>query len=146
MDTIKNFFKPSGVALIGASSDPGKLSHGILKNLLSYGFQGGVYPVNPKSDSILDLPCYPSIANVPDPVDLAVIILPAPYIAQVIDDCGKRGIRSVIVISGGFKEVGSEGLQRELELLSIAEKWGIRIIGPNCVGTVDLHSDLTPRS
>ena len=142
MDTIKNFFKPSGVALIGASSDPGKLSHGILKNLLSYGFQGGVYPVNPKNDSILDLPCYPSIANVPDPVDLAVIILPAPYIAQVIDDCGKRGIRSVIVISGGFKEVGSEGLQRELELLSIAEKWGIRIIGPNCVGTVDLHSGL----
>jgi len=142
MDTIKNFFKPSGVALIGASSDPGKLSHGILKNLLSYGFQGGVYPVNPKSDSILDLPCYPSIANVPDPVDLAVIILPAPYIAQVIDDCGKRGIRSVIVISGGFKEVGSEGLQREQELLLIAEKWGIRIIGPNCVGTVDLHSGL----
>jgi acetyltransferase len=142
MDTIKNFFKPSVVALIGASSDPGKLSHGILKNLLSYGFQGGVYPVNPKSDSILDLPCYPSIANVPDPVDLAVIILPAPYIAQVIDDCGKRGIRSVIVISGGFKEVGSEGLQREQELLLIAEKWGIRIIGPNCVGTVDLHSGL----
>lgn len=142
MDTIKNFFNPRGVALIGASSDPGKLSHGILKNLLAYGFEGGVYPVNPKSDSILDLPCYPAITEVPDPVDLAVIILPAPYIAQVIDDCGKRGIRSVIVISGGFKEVGSEGLQREVELLSIAEKWGIRIIGPNCVGTVDLHSGL----
>jgi acetate---CoA ligase (ADP-forming) len=142
MDTIKNFFKPRGVALIGASSDPSKLSHGILKNLLSYGFEGGVYPVNPKSDRILDLPCYPSITEVPDPVDLAVIILPAPYIAQVVDDCGKRGIRSVIVISGGFKEVGPEGLQREMELLSIAEKWGIRIIGPNCVGTVDLHSGL----
>jgi acetate---CoA ligase (ADP-forming) len=142
MDMIKNFFKPRGVALIGASSDSGKLSHGILKNLLSYGFEGGVYPVNPKSDYILDLPCYPSITEVPDPVDLAVIILPAPYIAQVVDDCGKRGIRSVIVISGGFKEIGHEGLQRELELLSIAEKWGIRIIGPNCVGTVDLHSGL----
>lgn len=142
MDTIKNFFRPRGVALIGASSDPGKLSHGILKNLLSYGYEGKVYPVNPKNESILDLPCYPAITEVPDPVDLAVIILAAPYIAQVVDDCGRRGIRSVIVISGGFKEVGAEGLQREQELLYIAEKWGIRIIGPNCVGTVDLHSGL----
>lgn len=142
MTEIANFFKADGVAIIGASSNPNKLSHGILKNMLSYGYQGKIYPVNPKNESILDLPCYPAIGDVPDPVDLAVIILPSQYILSVLEDCGKRGIKSVIIISGGFKEVGHEGLAREQEALKIADKYGIRLLGPNCVGTMDLYTGL----
>ena len=142
MTRIANFFKPQGVAIIGASSNPQKLSHGILKNMLSYGYQGKIYPVNPKSETILDLPCYASISDVPDPVDLAVIILPSKFMPAVIEDCGKRRIKSAIIISGGFKEVGEEGKQLEARVLDIAQQYEMRLIGPNCVGTIDLHSGL----
>ncbi len=142
MSKIANFFKPRGVAIIGASADPQKLSNGILVNMLSYGYTGKIYPVNPKNDTILDLPCYPSITEVPDPVDMAVVILPSQYILPVIDDCGKRGIQSVVIISGGFKETGAQGLALENEVLKVAKKYEMRIVGPNCVGTVDLYSGL----
>jgi len=142
MTQIANFFKPKGVAIIGASSNPEKLSHGILVNMLSYGYEGKIYPVNPKSKVILDLPCYSTISEVPDPVEMAVIILPSKYITPVVEDCGKRGVKSVIIISGGFKETGEDGLQHENEVLRIAEQYDMRIIGPNCVGTVDLYSGL----
>lgn len=142
MIEIANFFKPAGTAIIGASANPDKLSYGILKNMLSYGYQGKIYPVNPKNEMILDLPCYPTINEVPDPVDLAVIILPSQYIASVVEDCGKRGIKSAIIISGGFKETGADGLKLENEVLAIAAQYGMRLVGPNCVGTVDLYSGL----
>ncbi len=103
---LRPFFAPQGVALIGASDNPSKLSHGILKNMVSYGYQGAVYPVNPKSTRILGLACYPDIRQVPDPVDLAVIIIPAPLVPEALEACGERGIRAAIIISGGFKEVG----------------------------------------
>jgi acetyltransferase len=136
------FFSPRGVAIIGASSNPNKLSYGIFKNLTSYGFQGQVYPVNPNAGQILGLTCYPDIASVPDPVDLAVIALPAPLVKEVIKDIGQRGIKAAIIISGGFKEVGGEGVSLENEILEIAQHFGMRLIGPNCVGTVDLFTGL----
>ncbi len=136
------FFSPKGVAIIGASTNPRKLSHGILKNLSLYGFEGGIYPVNPGADQILGLKSFPGVSLVPDPVDLAVIVLPAPMTPKVLRDCGERGIKAVIIISGGFREIGENGLQLEQECSQIAAEYGMRLIGPNCVGTMDLHTGL----
>lgn len=139
---LRPFFAPAGVALIGASDNPSKLSHGILKNMISYGYQGAVYPVNPKAKSILGLTCYPDIRQVPDPVDLAVIIIPAPAVPEALEACGERGIHAAIIISGGFKEVGPEGAALEKICLEIARKHHMRLIGPNCVGTLNLYTGL----
>ena len=98
--SLNPFFKPAGVAVIGASANPNKLSHGILRNLMQYGYHGPVYPVNPGSSEILGFPCYADILQVPDPVELAVIVVPAPATPQILKDCGKRGIKACIVISG----------------------------------------------
>jgi acetate---CoA ligase (ADP-forming) len=136
------FFSPKGVAIVGASTDPTKLSHGILKNMTLYGYQGGIYPVNPKADQILGLTAYPDIAAVPDPLDLAVVVLPAPMTPAVLRACGERGIKAVIIISGGFKEVGGSGIALENECRQIAESYQMRLIGPNCVGTMDLYTGL----
>lgn len=136
------FFAPRGVAIIGASATPNKLSYGILRNMTLYGFQGQIAPVNPKADQILGLKCYPDITSVPDPLDLAVIVLPAPAIPATLEACGQRGIRAVIIISGGFKEVGDEGAALEKQILEIAARYQMRLIGPNCVGTLDLYSGL----
>lgn len=136
------FFSPQGVAIIGASSNPNKLSYGIFKNLTAGSFTGKVYPVNPQAQHILGLTCYPVIAEVPDPVDLAVIALPAPQVKDILREVGKRGIKAVIIISGGFKEVGEEGAVLEGEILKIAHQYGMRLIGPNCVGTVSLYNGL----
>ena len=139
---LRPFFAPQGVAIIGASATPNKLSYGILRNMTLYGYTGQIAPVNPKADEILGLKCYPDIAAVPDPVELAVIILPAPLIPATLEACGRRGIRSVIIISGGFKEVGEEGAALEKQILEIAAHYHMRLIGPNCVGTLDLYSGL----
>jgi acetyltransferase len=136
------FFSPEGVAIIGASTNPRKLSHGILKNMTLYGYEGGIYPVNPKADEILGFKAYGDIGAVPDPVDLAVVVLPAGATPQVLEACGKRGIGAVIIISGGFREVGSQGKALEAECKDIAQRYGMRLIGPNCVGTLDLHTGL----
>jgi len=136
------FFSPDGVAIIGASSNPRKLSHGILKNMTLYGYHGGIYPVNPKADEILGLRSYPDVSEVPDPVDLAVVVLPAPMTPTVLQSCGERGIKAVIIISGGFREVGGDGVKLEEQCWDIAEQYNIRLIGPNCVGTLDLHTGL----
>ena len=107
-----------------------------------YGFEGGIYPVNPKADEILGLKVYPDAALVPDPVDLAVVVLPAPMTPDVLKACGERGIKAVIIISGGFKEIGGSGQALEDDCMAIADSYGMRLIGPNCVGTLDLYSGL----
>ncbi|MBE2235745.1 MAG: CoA-binding protein, partial [Anaerolinea sp.] len=140
--TLTPFFNPSGVAVIGASADPRKLSHGVLRNCLSYGYTGAVYPVNPRANEILGLPCYPDIDTVPDPVELAVLMVPAAACPDVLAACGRRGLKGAIVISGGFREVGAEGAALEQELLRIARQHNMRLIGPNCVGTLDAHTGL----
>ena len=140
--SLKTFFEPTGVAIIGASDNPDKLSHGILRNMLEYGYQGGIYPVNPKSKEILGKTCYANISAVPDPLDLAVIILPAPAIPGVLEACGKRGVKTVTVISGGFKEIGEEGKALESQILDIVHQYGMRMIGPNCVGNFNLTNGM----
>ena len=140
--SLKPFFEPAGVAIIGASSNPRKLSYGILRNLAGSAYTGGVYPVNPGAAEILGRPGYADIAAVPDPVDLAVIVLPAPVIADTLEACGKRGMKAVIIISGGFKEVGEGGEALEARCLEIIHRYGMRMIGPNCVGLINLHTGL----
>jgi len=141
-DSLKPFFSPDGVAIIGASSKPNKLSYGILKNLTLYGYKGAIYPVNPGSEEILGIKCYPDILQVPDPVDLAVIVLPAGMVLEAVTHCAKRGIKAITLISGGFKELGPKGEELENQVLSIVYKNGMRMIGPNCVGTMSLHNGL----
>jgi acetyltransferase len=142
--SLAPFFNPNGVAIIGASRDPGKLSYGVIRNLADpdRGYPGPIYPVNPKADAILGLKCYPDIAAVPDPVELAVLIIPAGMVAGAIEACGRRGIRAAVVISGGFREVGSEGAAREAEMLAVAQRYGMRIVGPNGIGVMDMHTPL----
>jgi acetyl coenzyme A synthetase (ADP forming)-like protein len=136
------FFKPLGVAVIGASRDPHKLGYGVVRNLIEYRYQGAIYPVNPVAGEILGRACYPSIMDLPDPLDLAILILPAPVVADVVDQCGKRGIKHVIVVSGGYSETDTEGAAREEFLARVAQKHGIRIVGPNCIGTIDTHTPI----
>jgi acetyl coenzyme A synthetase (ADP forming)-like protein len=142
--SLAPFFTPNGVAIIGASRDPGKLSYGVVRNLADpeRGYPGPIYPVNPKADEILGLKCYPGIAAVPDPVELAVLILPAGMVAGAIAACGQRGIKAAVVISGGFREVGPEGAAREAEMVAIAQHHGMRIVGPNGIGVMDMHTPL----
>jgi len=136
---LEPFFNPRGVAVIGASRDPHKLGHGVVRNLIEYRYRGSIYPVNPVATEILGHACYPTIAEVPDPVDLAVVVVPAGIVADVLDQCGKRAIKHAIVVSGGFSETGPEGEAREVVLAQVAEKHGLRIVGPNCIGTIDTH-------
>ncbi len=134
---LKAFFQPRGIAVIGASTTPGKLGYSVVANLARGGFPGAVYPVNPRGGSIFDLPVYRNITEVPDPVDLAVIIIPAPLVPAALEACGDRGIRAVNILSGGFAEVGEAGADLQAHVLHIARRYNMRLIGPNCVGTID---------
>lgn len=140
--SISPFFNAKGVAILGASTNPKKLSYGILENLLTYGYQGGVYPVNPNAESILGRKAYASISDVPDPVDLAVVVLPVTIIMETMREIGERGIKTVVIITGGFKELGPEGAETEKSVKKLAETYGMRVIGPNCVGTIDVRTGL----
>jgi acetyltransferase len=141
-DALTYFFNPQGVVVIGASRNPAKLSHGVVKNLKTHGYRGPIYPVNPRGDEILGLKVYPSILDVPDPVELAVIMIPAPLVPAALEQCGQRGLKAVIVVTGGFRETGAEGAERERELKAIAETYHMRLMGPNCVGVMDAHLPL----
>jgi acetyltransferase len=142
MNELEAFFAPQGVAVIGASTNPEKLSHGVVRNLKEHGYAGPIYPVNPKGGTILGLKAYPGILEVPDPVDLAVIMVAAPIVPQVVEECGERGLKAIIVITGGFREAGPEGAALEQELRDIIERYAMRMIGPNCVGVMDAHRPL----
>lgn len=139
---LSAFFRPRGIAVIGASTHPGKLGHSVLSNLVTGGYEGAVYPINRHAMEILGRTCYARVQDVPDPVDLAVIIIPAPHVPAALEDCGQRGIRAVNILSGGFAESGEEGAALEAELLYIARRYQMRLIGPNCVGTIDVWGQM----
>lgn len=134
---MKNFFAPQSVAVIGASPREGNLGFQIITNL-RYGFTGRIYPVNPNYPEIMTLPCYPTVETIPDSVDLAIIIVPAPTVPAALTSCGRKGIRSIIIESAGFAETGEEGRLLQDRCLTIARKAGIRVWGPNCMGMVDI--------
>ena len=141
-DPLHTFFDPCGVAVIGASSNPTKLSYGVLSNLTTHGYPGAVYPVNPRGGEMQGLRVYRSVAEVPDPVDLAVIVLSAERTAEALEACGQRGIRAAVCIASGFGELGAGGREREAHLREVARRHGMRFIGPNCVGVVDTYAPI----
>jgi len=130
------FFSPKTVAVIGATETAGSVGRTLLWNLVTSPFGGTVYPVNPKRPSVLGIKAYPSIAEIPEEVDLAVIVTPPPSIPGIIKDCGEHGVRGAVVISAGFKEIGPEGAALEQKLLEEAQAADIRVIGPNCLGVM----------
>lgn len=142
MNNLSAFFQPHAIAIIGASREPGKLGHDVIRNLLDFAYQGAIYPVNPRADEILGLPVYAAIDDLPEVVDLAVIVVPAPYVADSLEACGQHKIHAAIVVSGGFREAGAEGALREKELQAIAQKYNIALLGPNCIGVIDNHNAL----
>ncbi len=137
---IEWFFSPRSVAIVGASTKPGKVGHECLKSLIDSGFSGAIYPVNPRADKVLDLKAYPSVLDIPDAVDLAVLAIPAKIAPEVMRQCAEKGVKAVVIISGGFKEAGPEGEALQEEVVRIAREAGIRIIGPNCIGVFDGHT------
>jgi len=139
---LNTFFSPQSVAVVGASRDPDKLGYAVLANLQEGGYPGRLYPVNPKADEILGLEAYASVLDIPGPVDLAVIVIPYRFVPAVLEECGQKGVPAVVIISAGFREAGREGLERERELVDIAEKYDIRLIGPNCLGVIDTGTPL----
>ncbi len=130
------FFHPRGIALIGATSNPAKGGYAILRNLVT-GYKGGIYPVNPRYPEIDGVKCYPSVAEVPNPVDIAIVFVPGKQVPQIVRDCAARGIQGVMIESGGFAESGEEGRAMQEELKRIVQETGIRLWGPNCMGLVD---------
>lgn len=139
VNALKLFFEPRAVAVIGASRQRGTIGGEILSNLLSYGFKGLVYPVNPAATAIEGVECYPSIESIPGVVDLAVIVVPAAKVVEVAADCGRKGVKALVVISAGFSETGPEGKARQAELLNVCRGAGMRLIGPNCMGIANTN-------
>ncbi|WP_457741532.1 acetate--CoA ligase alpha subunit [Thermococcus sp.] len=137
---IEALFRPKSIAVIGASEKPGKIGYAIMKNLVEYGYEGKIYPVNIKGVEIKIgnrvFKSYKSILDVPDEVDMAVIVVPAKFVPQVVEECGRKGVKVLPIISSGFGELGPEGKKVEEQLVEIAHKYGMRILGPNIFGVV----------
>jgi acetyl coenzyme A synthetase (ADP forming)-like protein len=143
MSSLDPIFRPRSVAVIGASRTPGTIGYEIVDNLLRHGFTGAVYPVNPKATSVHSIRAYPRVGEIPESVDLAVIAVPKDRVAGVIDECGEAGVRGVVVITAGFREVGGEGVEREREVVERVKRYGMRLIGPNCVGVVNTSAEVS---
>jgi acyl-CoA synthetase (NDP forming)/GNAT superfamily N-acetyltransferase len=132
--SLRHVLAPASVAVVGASDRPGSVGGAILRNVLAGGFAGAVHPVHPTATTIAGRPAYPSIAALPDAVDLAIIAVPAARVAAVIEDCGRRGVPAAVIVTAGFGETGADGAARERELLALARRHGVRLVGPNCLG------------
>ena len=129
---LDRLLRPKSIAVVGASSNPGKIGHTIVKNLIESNYEGEIYPINPKADEILGLRAYPSVLDVPGRVDVADIVVPARYVPQVTEECGKKGVKGLVIIASGFSEVGHEDLEHMA--VETAHRYGMRILGPNIVG------------
>jgi len=140
---IRLFFEPESVAVIGASRDPSKTGHVILKNIVEGGYKGRIYPINPSANEILGLKCYKSVLEVPENIDLAVVVVPARLVPSVIDELGVKKVKAAVIISGGFRETGTqEGRRLEEELKNKAISNNVRVLGPNCQGVNNPHVGL----
>jgi 3-hydroxypropionyl-CoA synthetase (ADP-forming) len=131
---MEMFFTPQSVALVGASATPGKIGNSVLDSLAKHDYKGKVFPINPKQEEILGIKCYPSISAIPEKVDLVVVCVDLSITPPILEECAKKGIHSVVIVSGGGKELGGERAAYEAEVKRLSEKYEIRIIGPNCIG------------
>lgn len=147
--TLDPLLKPRSIAVIGASKDQSKWGYKVLNNILSNHYKGKVYPVNPGAPEILGKQCYPDVSSIPGEVDLGVVIVPAPAVPGVVDDCGKKGVKALCVITSGFSEIGKEGVALEEELKKKVKSCGMRMLGPNTMGfvnrSISLNASIVPR-
>lgn len=137
VNALKLFFNPRSVAVIGASRDRGTIGGELFHNLLSYGFAGPVYPVNPSAEVVQSVPAYKSVEDIPGPVDLAVVVVPEKFVIETVTACGRKGVKALVVISAGFGETGKEGQAKQAELMRVCRAAGMRLIGPNCMGIIN---------
>jgi len=135
-------FRPKSVAIIGASTKELSIGNRIIKNLIDFGFKGPIYPINPKADEIRGVKAYPSIFDVPGPIDLAHMVIASKFVPAAVEDCGKKGVKAIIINSAGFTEVGPEGAALQKDFLERAAKYGIRILGPNCQGIINTDPEV----
>jgi len=142
VDSIDRFFNAKSVAIYGASASQNSVGQAIVQNFIKPQYTGKVYGVNPKYTQVLGIPCFPSLQEIEDSVDLVVVAVPARLTPRVFEDIARKGSKAVIVISGGFSETGPKGAEIEDEIVAIAKRGNMRIIGPNCVGVVDTHSHI----
>lgn len=134
-------FRPRSIAVVGASRKPDTLGYKILENLVRYGFNGAVYPVNPTADAVHSIRAFASVEAIPDPVDMAVLVVPKQHVLQAAEACGRKGVKGLVVISAGFAETGGAGVQRQAELMEIVRRHGMRLVGPNCMGVLNTAPD-----
>jgi len=134
---IAPLFAPRTIAVVGASRRTNSIGHEIVQNLVADGFSGAVFPVNPNADSVCSIRAYPSVADLPDVLDVAVVVVPKERVVEVAEECGAIGTKGLIVISAGFREVGPVGLALEQELVAVVRRHGMRMVGPNCMGIVN---------
>ncbi len=142
MNPLRPFFEPESVVVIGASRNPDKLGYGVARNMIGSGFRGDIYLVNPGGGILFDRPLLKSIEELPGDVDLGLIVVPPKLVPETLIACGDKGIRHVIILTGGFRESGKEGAEIEAACQRIAREQGIRVIGPNCIGVLDTHTPL----
>ncbi|MCI0451788.1 MAG: acetate--CoA ligase family protein [Candidatus Latescibacteria bacterium] len=142
MHSLDAIFKPRSIAVIGATPRPRSIGREILNNLFANEFNGKIFPVNPKYEYIHSTKAYPSVTNIPDPVDLAVIVVPAPLVLGVVEECAKKGVKGLVIITAGFREIGPEGAKLEDAIIDVAKRHGMRMIGPNCMGVIDATPDV----
>ena len=139
---LESLFRPKAVAVIGASSKELSIGNRVIKNLIDFGFKGSIYPINPSADEIRGIKAYKSILDCPGPVDVVHMVIPAKFVPQAVEDCGKKGVQHIIINSGGFGETGAEGAAIEKDFLERAKRYGIRILGPNCQGVINTDADI----
>lgn len=139
---LHDLFYPKSIAVIGASGTPGKLGWNVFTNLVSHKFRGKLYPINPRADEICGCKAYPCISAVPEPVDVAIILVSAGITPDVVEECCKCGIRYIVVESAGFAELGEDGKKIELQMKEIADRYGVRLLGPNCSGIINTHCSM----
>ncbi|HEY7079686.1 MAG TPA: CoA-binding protein, partial [Nitrososphaeraceae archaeon] len=134
---IENLVHPTSVAIIGASNRKGSVGNAVMTNILSGGFTGKLYPINPSSDTILGLKCYKNILDIDLHIDLAVIVTPNNIVPQIIEECGRKGVKAAVIISAGFKETGEQGKILEDKIKRIAKDYDMKLLGPNCIGFIN---------
>ncbi len=139
---LDSLFRPKSVAIIGASTKDLSIGNRVIKNLVDFDFKGPIYPINPKADEVRGIKAYKSIMDCPDGIDVVHMVIPAKFVPQATEDCGKKGVKNIIINSGGFSEIGPEGEAIEKDFLALAKKYGIRMFGPNCQGIINSDPDI----
>lgn len=135
--------RPRSIAVIGASRSANTIGHQILDNLVRHGFMGAVYPVNPHATSIHSIRAYATIGDIPDAIDLAIIVVPKQHVIAAAEACGEKGVKAIVVISAGFREIGGDGVAREHALMDMVRRHGMRLVGPNCMGVLNTAPDVS---